>query len=115
MKKETSDGVSGLIAFCVVVALFVWFVPDGCSEPGWFEPDETMAERIFGKENAYDIEKAEDCVKKYYIAGRSGYHDDAEDEARMAASYYLDAGDEANYRKWKELEKIVEEYNNNSK
>lgn len=102
MKKETSDVVVGLIVLCVCVVVVACYF-DSC------------AETITGREldsdfDQYYIERAEDCVKKYHIAGRSGYHNDAEDEARMAANYYLDAGDEANYRKWKRLEEIVEEY-----
>jgi len=102
----------GLVLVIVIVVLLA-STDFGCDEPGWFEPDEAMAERIFGKEkaeNAYDIERAEDHVAKFEIAKDVYEHEDARFEAHMAASCYLDAHDLVNYSKWKDIERSVEAY-----
>lgn len=112
MKEATTaeTTIGSIVVFVFAVIFLVWLSgTDGCAA---LEADlnEAFADENSSGFDKYDIERAEDCVRKYHIAGRSGYHDDAEGEARRAASYYLDAGDEANYRKWKKLETTVKEY-----
>lgn len=54
-----------------------------------------------------DIENqvAADAVKQYEIAKRNGSAIDAFSAASMVCAAYLQAKDEANYKKWKEIEK----------
>lgn len=47
---------------------------------------------------------AEDAVKEYEIAKRSGSAIDAYVHAGLVAAAYLQANDEANYQKWKRIE-----------
>ena len=53
------------------------------------------------------IEKqvANDAVEQYEIAKRSGSAMDAYVHAGLVAAAYLQAKDEANYKKWREIEK----------
>lgn len=58
---------------------------------------------------AKDLQKIEnqvavDAVKQYEIAKRSGSDMDAYVQAGMAAAAFLQANDEENYKKWKEIE-----------
>lgn len=58
---------------------------------------------------ARDLQKIEnqvaaDAVKQYEIAKRSGSAMDAYVQARMAAAAFLQANDEENYKKWKDIE-----------
>jgi len=48
---------------------------------------------------------AEDSVKQYEIAKRNGSAMEAYTYAGMVAAAYLQAKDEENYKKWKEIEK----------
>lgn len=48
---------------------------------------------------------AEDAVKQYDIAKRQGDKVQIYVQAQMVAAAYLQAQDEANYNKWKEIEK----------
>lgn len=48
---------------------------------------------------------ADDAVKQYEIAKRSGSAMDAYIHASLVAAAYLQAKDEASYKKWKEIEK----------
>lgn len=58
---------------------------------------------------ARDLQKIEnqvaaDAVKQYEIAKRSGSAMDAYVQAGMAAAAFLQANDEENYKKWKDIE-----------
>ena len=58
---------------------------------------------------ARDLQKIEnqvaaDAVKQYEIAKRSGSAMDAYVQAGMAAAAFLQANDEKNYKKWKDIE-----------
>jgi len=59
-----------------------------------------------GKQVMDDIEAqvAEDSVKKYQIAKRNGNAIDAYVAAGIVCAAYLQAEDEASYRKWKKIE-----------
>lgn len=48
---------------------------------------------------------AEDAVKQYEIAKKNGSAIDAYSAASMVCAAYLQAKDEANYAKWKAIEK----------
>jgi hypothetical protein len=59
------------------------------------------------RNNMHDIELqvAADAEEQYKIAKRSGHVMDAYIHAGLVAAAYLQAKDEANYQKWKEIEK----------
>ncbi len=46
---------------------------------------------------------AKDFEKQYFIAKRNGSAIDAYTQAMLVATSYLQANDEANYRKWKNI------------
>ena len=52
-----------------------------------------------------EADVAEDAVRQYVIAKRSGSAMDAYLHASLAAAAYLQAKDEANYQKWKAIER----------
>jgi hypothetical protein len=54
--------------------------------------------------NQVDRSIAADNIKQYEIAVRNGNHVDASVQAGIIAYAYLDAKDEANYRKWKAIQ-----------
>ncbi len=55
--------------------------------------------------NKIEVQVAEDAIKQYEIAKRSGSDLDAYTQASYVAAAFLQANDEANYKKWKEIEK----------
>ena len=55
--------------------------------------------------NKIENQVAEDAIRQYEIAKRSGSAMDAYVQAGMVAAAFLQAEDEANYKKWKEIEK----------
>lgn len=59
------------------------------------------------KSDIQDIENqvAEDAVKQYEIAKRSGDKVEIYTHASLVAASYLQAKDEENYKKWKEIER----------
>lgn len=52
-----------------------------------------------------ELQVAEDAVRQYEIASKNGSAMDAYTQAGFVAAAYLQAGDEANYKKWKDIEK----------
>lgn len=111
MKNEAaSNAVAGVITFILAIVFLVWLSgTDGCAA---LEADlnESFTEENSSGFNKDAIESAEDHVKQFRIAERYYEHSDAEFEARMAASYYLDAGDAVNYSRWKDMERSVKAY-----
>lgn len=54
--------------------------------------------------NKIEIQVAEDAIKQYEIAKRNGSDIDAYTQASFVATAFLQAKDEANYKKWKNIE-----------
>ena len=52
-----------------------------------------------------EIQVAEDAIEQYEIAKRNGSAMDAYIHAGLVAASFLQAKDEDNYKKWKEIEK----------
>ncbi len=77
--------VISLFWFIVVIALVIWFFSGG------------IAQHL-----------AEDYEIQYKIALQSGEWIDARYAASMAALFYLDAHDDYNYKKWKNLERDMD-------
>lgn len=60
------------------------------------------------------VSLAEDGIKSYNIAIENGQIDDAYAQASMVATFYLQAEDNANYKKWKAIENKLEQQLMNS-
>ncbi|MBU4271372.1 MAG: DUF4339 domain-containing protein [Planctomycetes bacterium] len=92
-----------IIPLSVIVGLIYW----GFQVIGVMEPERPM-ERIHqqAQEELRRIERevAEDAVRQYDIAKRSGAAMDAYIHAGLVAAAYIQAKDEVNYRKWKAIE-----------
>lgn len=54
--------------------------------------------------SAIENKVAEDAVKQYEIAKRNGSPMDAYVQAGLVSAAYLQANDEENYKKWKQIE-----------
>ncbi|HOM84014.1 MAG TPA: hypothetical protein PLZ94_19750 [Armatimonadota bacterium] len=94
MSEDTNKSVGGGIVGILVAIGLVWFFYGGGLE----------------KQAAKDMHRIEqqvaaDAVKQYEIAKRSGTPMDAYVHAGLVAAAYLQAKDEANYQKWKQIEK----------
>jgi hypothetical protein len=83
------------------------------AEPGQREADRAAAVEIIPKQieeraqaglSRIKQQVAEDTVKQYEIAKRNGSAIDAYVHAGLVAAAYLQAHDESNYQKWKEIE-----------
>ena len=57
--------------------------------------------------NNISSQVARDAEKQYEIAKNNGEDMDAYVQAGMVSAAYLQANDEANYKKWKEIEKAA--------
>ena len=91
-ENKNANPLAGLIGL-VAIGFGVWF---------WFGGGlEKQAQK-----DMLHIEQqvAEDAVKEYDIAKRSGSTMDAYVHAGLVAAAYLQAKDEANYQKWKSIE-----------
>src|SRR5690348_7070407 len=76
----------------VIVAVFIiWYVYGGGSR--------LSVQRIFN-------EVADDAVKRYEIAKRNGDPMDVCVQAGMVVAAYLQAKDEKNYARWKDIEAL---------
>jgi exonuclease III len=81
-----------LIVFGVIIFLG-WLLGDGMDNQVQKEIDHTS------------IQVARDAEKQYAIAKKNNEHMDAYIQAGLVAIAYLNAKDEANYKKWKKIEK----------
>lgn len=88
-----NKGVKGIISLIFVIGLLYFFFGGGLEN-----------------QVANDMEKIEnqvalDSEKQYEIAKNSGNAMDAYIHAGLVAAAYLQAKDEVNYKKWKDIEK----------
>ena len=83
-----------IIGVIIIIVVAISFIFDGVSE-------ESIKKDIDRIENQVAME----AVEKYEIAKRNGNDMDAYVQASMAAAAFLEANDEENYKKWKEIEK----------
>jgi len=90
--KEPSV-VGGIVGILVVIGL-VWYFFGGGLEKQAAKGMQQIEQQV-----------AADAVKQYEIAKRSGNAMDAYVQAGLVAAAYLQAKDETNYKKWKEIEK----------
>lgn len=91
------------IAICAIVIVFflgvvvLWpnFAPHAIPE----------SHRQAAKESVNDISRmvAEDAIEQYYIAKRGSSQMDVYTQASLVAEAYLQANDDQNYYKWKEI------------
>ena len=88
--QSLAKGITG----AVVVLALVWFYFGG----GLEKQAENDMQRI-------ENQVAEDSVRQYQIAKRNGSAMDAYVHASLVAAAFLQAEDEANYQKWKQIER----------
>jgi hypothetical protein len=93
--EKMSDLASKLVAFAICCGSLA-----GC-EAARKEFDNEVQKEM----NRVEKQVAEDAVKQYEIAKRSGSKMDAYVHAEMVAAAYLQAKDEGSYRKWKAISK----------
>jgi len=91
-QKPQTNPVAAVIGL-VVVGAGIWFYFGGGLEK--------QAQKDLGH---IQQQVAEDAVKQYEIAKRSGSAMDACVHAGLVAAAYLQAKDEANYQRWKQIE-----------
>jgi hypothetical protein len=94
MSENKKQSVVGGIVGIIIAIGVIWFYFGGGLE----------------KQAAKDMQKIEnqvaaDAVKQYEIAKKNGSAMDAYVHAGLVAAAYLQAKDEENYKKWKEIEK----------
>jgi hypothetical protein len=87
---KNGKGLVGIIFF----AAMIWFYFGGGLEQQAAKQMQTIENQV-----------AADAVKQYEIAKNNGSPMDAYIHAGMVAVAYLQAKDEANYKKWKAIEK----------
>ena len=93
MTEQKNQLAGGIIGLLVVVGA-AWYLFGGGLEKQAAKDLDNIQQQV-----------AADFVNQYEIAKRSGTAIDAHLHAGLAAAAYLQAGDESNYRKWKEIEK----------
>jgi hypothetical protein len=102
-EKADASGWAGLIGVLIIAMTVVVYFGRGTEqqprkELGRIEQD---AQNWMGR---IQQQVAEDAVKQYQIAKRSGNAIDAYVHAGLVCAAYLQAKDEPNYQKWKKIE-----------
>lgn len=92
-RPEMKKGTRAIIGIIVAIGLMWYFFGGGM--------DKQVAKDMQHIEN----QVAEDAVKQYEIAKRGGDKMQTYVQASLVAAAYLQAKDEINYNKWKEIEK----------
>lgn len=85
--------LTGIVMACVCVS--------GCDRA-------VFDQQVQHEMNRIEVQVAEDAVKQYEIAKRSGNAVDAAVHAGIVAAAYLQAKDETNYKKWKAIQEADE-------
>ena len=85
-----TKGIIGIVVFVILI----WFFFGGGLEQQAADQMQTIENQV-----------AEDAVKQYEIAKNSGNAIDAYVHAGIVAAAYLQAQDEPNYKKWKDIER----------
>lgn len=91
--NKNNNNAKAIISLLIFIGL-IWFYFGG----GLEKQVEIDTQRI-------ENQVALDAVKQYEIAKRNSSAMDAYVHAGLVAASYLQAKDEANYKKWKEIEK----------
>lgn len=94
MSENKNQSVAGRIVGILVVIVLIWYFFGGGLEKQAIKDMQQIEQQV-----------AADAVKQYEIAKRSGSAMDAYVHASLVAAAYLQAKDEPNYKKWKEIEK----------
>jgi len=102
-KKKKSGVRPSLVVLAVIAGALYYF-------GGGFEYDAQETMETIERQAAVEMRRIEnqvaaDAVKEYQIAKRSGTAMDAYVQAGLVAAAYLQANDEPNFKKWKEIEK----------
>ncbi|MFM8475739.1 MAG: hypothetical protein ACKOEO_08065 [Planctomycetaceae bacterium] len=102
-KKADAGGWAGLIGLLIIAVTVVFYFGRGSGQQAQKElgQNEQHAQNWMGQ---IEQRVAEDAVKRYRIAKRSGNAIDAYVHAGFVCAAYLQAKDEPNYQKWKKIE-----------
>ena len=93
MSNQEQSHPLAILGAAVLIGLGVWYYYGGGLEK--------QAQKDMGR---IEQQVAEDAVKQYEIAKRSGNATDAYVHASLVAAAYLQAKDEPNYQRWKAIE-----------
>lgn len=106
-QKQRSSGCLPVIQTALGILLAVAIMVGGCvAVIGMGAKQVADQQRKVGKELLKDIQKdvAKDVLRQYNtVIDNGGSEIDANVRAGMVAEAYLQAGDDANYRKWKQI------------
>jgi len=92
-EEKKTNPLAALIGLAVVGCVLWYYLGGGL---------EQSAQKQMGR---IEQQVATDSEKQYDIAKRSGSAMDAYVQSSLVAAAYLQAKDEANYKKWKQIEK----------
>ncbi len=92
--EDNNQNIIGVILAIIITIIAIWYFWGGGLEKQASKDMRQIEQQV-----------ATDAVKQYNIAKRSGNAMDAYIHAGLVAAAYLQAKDEANYRKWKKIEK----------
>ncbi|MGB5819839.1 MAG: hypothetical protein WBG90_10175 [Saonia sp.] len=90
------NGIKFIIAVIFLITITGYFFGGG------------LENQVENEMNKIEVKVAEDAIKQYEIAKRNGYAIDAYVQAGLVAASFLQADDEENYRKWKQIEEQEE-------
>jgi len=94
MSEKKSLSVVQIVVVILVVIVILWYFYGGGLEKQATNNMQQIEQQV-----------AADAVKQYEITKSSGTAIDAYVHAGLVAAAYLQAKDEANYKKWKEIER----------
>lgn len=92
-QQKKGNGLKAVLALAAI-GVFIWFVFGG----GF---DKQVASQMDEIHN----QVADDAIKQYEIVKKDGTEIECYTQASLVAAAFLQAKDEANYNKWKEIEK----------
>lgn len=93
MSENKNSLTSGIVGVLVTIG-FIWYFFGGGLNQQAVKDLQQIKNQV-----------ADDSVKQYEIAKRNGSAMDAYVQASLVAAAYLQANDEANYGKWKAIER----------
>jgi hypothetical protein len=91
-KQDSSKAIRGIIGIVIFLGILWFFFGGG------------LEHKAASDMQKIENQVAEDAVKQYEIAKRQGDKTQIYVQAGMVAAAYLQAKDEENYKKWKDIE-----------
>jgi hypothetical protein len=101
--NTSSNQFKGIVSILVLVGL-AWFFFGGGKERMVQSEMEKIQEQVPAQMQQIENQVADDAVKQYGIAERAGDKMQMYTQASLCAASFLQAKDEANYRKWLDIQ-----------